>query len=71
MLLMRRSVKATCREFQYGFDLFGCDIEPFRYLFDACSSLKIFKDGGYRHTRVAKNPRTADFAGNALHSKAV
>ena len=68
---MRRSVKATCREFQHGLDLLGSDIEPFRYLFDAYSSLKVFKDGGYWHARAAKNPRTADFAGNALHSGAV
>lgn len=44
---MRRSIKASRREFQHGLDLLRCYIKPFRYVLDAHPSLKIFKDSGH------------------------
>lgn len=68
---MRRSVEASRGKFQHGLDLFGCSVEPFSDVLDACSGFEVFKDGGYRHPRPAKDPRAADLAGDALHGGAL
>src|ERR1019366_7496314 len=63
--------QGLCREMQYSVDLFARNGEFLHDFFHGQASFQILEHRGNRHPGILKHPCATDFAGDALHGRAL